>query len=154
MEDSWWLKMILSHGGDTEVEDNVDSIDLMWGQTPIYKAIKTHKSENVELLIKAGANLNHQDYIGVTPVMKASAYRDYKSVYQMLQAGADWQFKMPNGFDLAISCVSFPIDNPNQFPERYQYYQKVLQFLDEKGVDWEAAKKYVNNSNRKIGELY
>ncbi len=57
-DDSDWLEMVLNHGGDPDAEDPTLIIDANY--TPIYKAIFAGNLKSVKLLIKAGANINHQ----------------------------------------------------------------------------------------------
>jgi uncharacterized protein len=139
-DDSEWLELALKHGGNPDVVDPTDVICK--NQTPLFNANYAHNLKNVELLIAAGANVNHQDACGETPAMNATDYRWYRGVYRLLQAGADVRIKNVHGQDLAFQCyMSGPPMSATKYPEDFKYYHKVLAFLRDKGVDLDAAKR-------------
>ncbi|MFN0199506.1 MAG: ankyrin repeat domain-containing protein [Planctomycetaceae bacterium] len=139
-DDSSWLKMVLEHGGNPNTPDMVDSMEQFRNETPIFRALWSRNVENVELLIKAGADLNHQTEFGETPLMYAASFNWYDHVYRFLEAGADWTIKNKRNQDLAFSCFMSPARSSKKFPENTRSYEKVLEFLREKGVNLEAAK--------------
>ena len=73
-KESKWLELALKYGGKTETLTQKEMVCKH--KTPIFKAIgfgrRGNNYKNTELLIKAGANLNHQDSCGNTPVMMAA----------------------------------------------------------------------------------
>jgi len=108
--------------------------------------------ENVKLLIDAGADINHQDSKGNTPACYAAApFRRYSIVYFLLTAGSDWSLQDDFGYDLSTICLRFPQKDKANFPEEHAFYLKVLKFLEDKGVDLEAAEKRKDELwNRKV----
>ena len=68
-DDSEWLQMLLTHGANANQvrrgDGNCD--DYNAGETAIFDAIHANSIRNVDLLIRAGADLNHQDNCGHTP---------------------------------------------------------------------------------------
>ena len=149
--DSKWLELALKYGGKTEVLTQKGMVCKH--ETPLFKAISARNIKNVKLLIKAGANLNHQDTCGSTPVMEAATHLEYRIAYLLLQEGADWKLKEGNGKDLAYLCFSFPQMLDKEFPEGFKYNRKVLEFLREKGVDIEAAKMEAFKRNGKVYDV-
>ena len=79
-DDSSWLKLVLEHGGNTEVADMVDSFEFARNKTPIYNAISSRNKKNIELLINTDANLNHQLNSGDSPMMFAASRNWYDTV--------------------------------------------------------------------------
>ena len=142
-DDSEWLELVLNHGGDPDAETITDIISLGCPEkTPLYIVIREGGSlKNVELLIKAGANVDHRDACGHTPAMYAASNRKYQIVYMLLQAGADWTLEGDYGHTLAETCYGTGNMPAPEFVESLQYRQKVLNFLRAKGVDLEAAKE-------------
>ena len=140
-DDSDWLKMVLKHKGNPNL---VDPVAIIGGdETPLFHAVDGRNIKNMELLIEAGANLNHQDKSNYTPSMYAAGNRQYKMVYLLLQKGADWRLVNKHGQDLAFTCMSYKVMQ-NDFPEVYRYQEKVLDFLRQKGVDLEEAQRKVD----------
>ena len=83
MKDSSYLQALLDHGGDPNVVTND------WEQTPIYAVIMRRGIDNVKLLIKYRADLNHQDKSLKTPMLEAVSARMYAIALLLLQSGAD-----------------------------------------------------------------
>jgi hypothetical protein len=81
--DTWYLDTILKNGGNPNVESK------RYGTTPMKNAILGGDFKHVQLLVKAGANLNHRDGAGYTPIIQAAAVNDYGLVLYFLQSGAD-----------------------------------------------------------------
>jgi len=107
--------------------------------TPVNWAILGHNDRNVELLIRAGADLDHKEgLLGVTPLLDAANANMYQSVYLMLKAGADYRARDDAGLELAHYAVD---DQPPLEGESRRWQDKVLAFLAQKGVDVEAARK-------------
>ena len=92
--DGPWLELALKHGGDPNAL-NVGN-QYLPNSTPLFYAIY-HKNlfidpwrvRNVDLLISAGANINHQDAEGGTPLRRAAESGAYEIVARLLLEGAD-----------------------------------------------------------------
>jgi ankyrin repeat protein len=132
---SEWLEMALQHGGDPNLVTSITPKDT---ETPIFAAIESRRKQNLDLLIKAGADLNHQDHRGTTPMVYAAGMMYYDSAYYLLEAGADFRIMERNGFDVACEAVETTVD-PRSDLERWR--QKLLNALNAKGVDLAAAKQ-------------
>jgi len=148
-DDSDWLNLTLEHGGNPNVVVNPKK-RLGSGYTPIFYAIEARNLESVELLIEAGADLNHQDGQGYTPLISAAAFRRYRSVYLLLKAGADWKIQSKFGHDLTDSCMMRALKNNKEHPEDYEAYRKVLAFLVEKGVDLDTSRAKLTKLGHKL----
>jgi len=92
MKDSSYLQALLDHGGDPNVVTND------WEQTPIYAVIMRRGIDNVKLLIKYHADLNHQDKSLKTPMLEAVGARMYTIALLLLQSGADPTLKDKWGY--------------------------------------------------------
>ncbi len=82
--------------------------------------------------------------MGTTPSIFAARHEKYRILYYLLGEGADFNLKDSIGHDLAFACYLYPQDLKHEFPVDYEYNQKVLKFLEEKGVDLKAAKERVD----------
>jgi len=100
--DGPWLELALKHGGDPNAL-NVGNPHAP-NSTPLFYAmhhehfdIESWHVRNVDLLIKAGANVNHQDSGGRSPLLEAARTGSYESVVHLLLAGADPTLPDKNG---------------------------------------------------------
>lgn len=70
------VKVLLDSGADTEIGPTKNKVDIE--TTPIFAAVDSGDSENekdiVKMLVKAGANLNHKNNIGITPLLSSLIY--------------------------------------------------------------------------------
>lgn len=65
--------LLIGHGLD------VDSRDSMWQRTPLHVAASNLKLEFARMLIKANADVNAKDHVGITPLDCASLYEDKRT---------------------------------------------------------------------------
>lgn len=130
---TFWLENAIKFGGDVDLV-NVGH-PFYPDITPIYYAIyKEDRSENVKILIKAGANLNHQDDINQTPLMIASQAAEYECVLALLKAGADYRIKNNHGRDV----IDFHFRGRTEdliSAKQLLWFRKVIAFLEKEGVD-------------------
>jgi len=138
--DSFFLKAALEHGANPNlVEPTGNRAQPEERTTPLHRAISSRRVENLDLLIRAGADLNHKGgHFGATPLVDAAAVNWYEGVYRLLEAGADYRIKTDAGTDLADLAVDEPI--PYALETR-RWKDKVLDFLEKKGADLAAARK-------------
>lgn len=133
--DSEWLELVLAHGGDP----NLSTTDEQ--TTPIVSAIDYSdigpvQDRIIELLISAGADLNHQDFQGSTALLWAMARNRYDIAYRFLQAGADFRIKDKQGRDLGYKLITadFSLGRNGQL-----WRERLIDFLEDKGFDFGAA---------------
>lgn len=172
--DEWnteWLEALLKHGANPNLvypgNSDINGDDLCAGWSPLFEAINaadnarfTHPPapigvKNIDLLINAGANINHQASDGDSPVVCAASENMFGIVWRLLQRGADYRIKNNRGYDLAAEIVYGRIrrrtdvrtdaaENPD--------LAKVVAFLESKGVDFAAVRKAVEKDIRQLRE--
>ena len=126
-EDARFLELALKHGGDPNFRD-VNPVRM-----PIFESMLMDSTRHRELLLQAGADINAQNEVGDTPMMKAiGTSADYKFVWECLQRGADYRIKTFNNKTLADSISTCHI-NPDD--DRYLWREKVIEFLKSKGIE-------------------
>ena len=74
-----------------------------WKQTPIFIAVRSGFDEGLELLIKAGADVNRHDN-GLSPLMLATALGFYECVNLLLTAGVDVN-EVNNTGETVFACI-------------------------------------------------
>lgn len=128
MESPDFLNLILAHGGDPNHVNPQDSIN----PTPLFMAISRMNLANVQALIDSGVNLNYKRPAGKeTPIMAAATLNQWRMVYALLIAGADYNIR-----DKWSYSITYYIENNNIVAdtELYRWRQKVVDFLEAKGV--------------------
>jgi ankyrin repeat protein len=149
--DSEWLEILLKHGANPNlVHPKVggeDTVDYSAGMTAIFFAIDSGRMKSVDLLIKAGADVNHQDNFGETPMFHAARSAKFSVVLRLLEAGADYRIRNNDGEDLAYRTALFDI--PTDASASGRDCQKVIAFLEGKGVDMGPARKKAKEWRRR-----
>lgn len=102
--------------------------------------------KNLDLLIKAGADVNHQDNFGNSPMIYAASFGRSSIVLRLLEAGADYRIRNNDGDDLAYMTALFEV--PNDPSATRPDCKKVIAFLEGKGVDMRPARKKVDAWHR------
>ncbi len=120
MENPEYLRLALKQGGDPNTRMGTTK------DTVIYEAIMHHRIGNVQILIAAGANVNHQGNSGETPIITAGAINQYDIVHLLLKAGADPSIKDRWGWDRIERFASRTMKPENK---QYEWYLKVIQEL-------------------------
>lgn len=127
------LKLALQHGGNPNV------VNLKNGETPIFVAILVGRTEHIQLLIDAGADLNHQGQSRNTPLLHAAAGGAYLYVLTFLDAGADYRLLGLASNDLVLAVARR--DTKYMGEMQLADYRKVVAFLEGKGADFDAARR-------------
>ena len=87
----------------------------------------------MELLVKAGADVNHQDAEGRTPLLTAArSFNAFQIVHYLLEAGANYRLRNIYGRDLAQIVVEEVRVRPDQ--ELGRWREKVVDWLADHGV--------------------
>lgn len=84
--------------------------------TPLHTAVKENRINVIELLLKAGVNLDARDKIGDTPLHWGAQYGQIEAITYMVKAGADLEAINKKG--------ETPIDNLS-----HTTYQKMREIL-------------------------
>jgi ankyrin repeat protein len=136
-ENSDWLEMALAHGANPNLVNPSDGITAR--KTPLFDSIDGEGSlKNLELLIKAGADLNARDKFQRTPAVEAADSGEFEMVIQLLSAGADFRLRDKDGHDVIYHIINrFGWENTDE--QRV----KLVSLLREKGADFSAAEKEV-----------
>jgi hypothetical protein len=127
-EDPEWLKDALAHRGDPNLV-NVGN-RFYPGQTPLFDAVNRGRVENMRLLVKAGANVNHQSARGER-VLYFAHNQTYEIVLMLLEAGAAYKYP---GFDL-VEWMNLDIGNDlfRWDDKGKEWFNKTKSFLEKKG---------------------
>jgi ankyrin repeat protein len=131
-QDIYWLETVLQHGG------NPNLVHRSSRSTPLFDAVSSRKKENLQLIIKAGADLNWRQYDGDTAMLDAARVNWFDSVYYLLEAGADYRIKGDLNCDLAELTVTAC---PDPQHELNKWRKKVARFLEQKGIDLKPLKE-------------
>ena len=135
--DSFWLREALAHGGDP---DALNSGNRHYpNSTPLFYAIHkerpgiTPRVENIRLLIKGGANVNHRDSYGRTPLREAAEAGNYESIVDLLAAGADPLQGDKHGYTL-VNWFNGRAESRVSNEEQKPWFTKAADVLIERGV--------------------
>ncbi|HWB13024.1 MAG TPA: ankyrin repeat domain-containing protein [Pirellulales bacterium] len=152
-KDSDWLRLLLEHKADP----NTPGFPMKKGghalfdaigkeQTPLFAATYSLKRENVELLVKAGADVNHGDATGETPLICAAGLNQFDIVYYLLEAGADYRRKERNGLDVCYEIINTTVSPDHELA---RWREKVIDWLRERGVSFEEAEEQLRDRERR-----
>jgi len=84
LENPDYLRALLEHGGDPNL-----IVNRQWNIPVLYRAIMSRRPDNVLLLLEFGAQIDHQDISGQTPLIKATNARMFETALLLLRQGAD-----------------------------------------------------------------
>ncbi len=134
-QDIFWLEVVLKNEGNPNLPNTGNSV--FPNDTPIFYAIYKQRSENVLLLMAAGADVNHVDGNHNTPLYACMKVGMYDLMMKMIAAGAKPAPPKP----------AFSIFENGWFTEGYEKFllepKMRLQYLElramliEKGYMWD-----------------
>lgn len=114
------IHKMLEQGFDPNVRDEYDN-------TPLHLVVKEsfHRFEIVKALVEAGADVNAEDDIGDTPLMKACYYAHTEDVIEYLQPKVQDFFRQNNHEGSAlINACSELVKNTGSIKKILGYYNK------------------------------
>ena len=79
----YWLETLLGHGMSP------DTPNTLTGATPLFDALRAGSEQNIDLLLRAGANVSAADRNRTTPLHQAALVNNTAAVLKLLEAGAD-----------------------------------------------------------------
>lgn len=137
-----YLKLVLKHGGNPNIEDAV-------GETPVFYLGGKNVPEKLQLLRKAGANINHRNSSSRTPLLSRTRASSY--LLCLLKAGADYRMTNDNGSDLVLILEN--LKTPQRaggipqpiVDEEIANAQPVFDWLSNEGVNWKEARKALDS---------
>jgi len=122
----YYLKLALKHGGNPNLENPKNK------RTPLFESVMYLDSiKHLEILLDAGADINHQDKCGETVLHVAAGQDHYNLIYYLIEKGADPTIKDIWGYTLVYSIEGQLID-PNS--EQAKYRLKVVEQLLKRGM--------------------
>jgi hypothetical protein len=140
-DDSDWLKFVLKHRGNPNLADD------FWHKTPLVHAVDCRDTTNVKLLVAAGADINHRDSNGATPLISVPG-DNYEMAYCLLELGADYKLKTTAAIkeDFAWRLWNMP---PEGSVER-KWYNKIVDFLEKRKFDFGAELKRAETEHPEV----
>jgi len=150
-----YFEAVFEHGGDPNLVKN----GIFKGDTPLFSVVTgggPNKKSHLKLLIEKGANVNHLNGGGNTPVMQAVSWGgQYVLALELLRAGADWKIYLPNTNTKLVHLVAMEVDpTPNQprtattpqsrkslwTPQQATDYEELVKWLEDHGESIDVAK--------------
>jgi ankyrin repeat protein len=92
LESTEYLRALLESGGNPNTIVNEE-----WQMPVLYRAIMSRRLNNVETLLEHGADINHQDKSGATPLMQSVTARQFEIALFLLRQGADPTIEVNTG---------------------------------------------------------
>ena len=129
-EDGEFLRLALRYGGVPDAPHSEP------GKTILFAAVQNGRGENVRLLSARGADLNHRDLAGFTPLMQAVFATRYDMVHLLLELGADPSIKTDQGSnlrDLINDYGNSSISVLGKEREQRAWYERVVNELKRRG---------------------
>ncbi len=125
-KDPKYLEVLIAHGAP------VDIVSPRGGWTPIFRAVQGRRDVQVDLLLKAGADVHRADAMGNTLLHVAANVNDAARVLQLLEAGVDPNATNARGqtFQAALFAGSDARLNAEGRAAR----QKVRDWLEARGI--------------------
>ena len=128
-----WLELSMKYGGNVRFRDDIES--------HLFKAIEGGV-ENVKLLCDYGADLNYHLADNTTALAAAASVCQYDCVYELLNRGAVFNYKVPtgsslDGHDTFIGILKSQLSNdPNGAKcTQAELRNRVVSWLKTKGID-------------------
>lgn len=127
--DPKYLQVLIEHGAP------VDAVSPRGGRTPIFRAVQDRRDAQVDLLLKAGADVRRTDSMGNTLAHVAAGVNDAARVLQLLDAGVDP--KATNARGQTFQAALFSGSDARLNAEGRAARQKVRDWLAAKGISQE-----------------
>ncbi len=124
LEDSSYLEALLKHEGNPNTAVGIS------GRTVIYQAALHRRLNNIALLLKHGADIDHQNISGSTVLMDAVSGNSYQVALFLLRAGADPKIKDRWGRDAAHIITKYGAKGIVQNTDQYRAYLKFAEELN------------------------
>jgi len=126
-EDPDYLRLALAHRGDPNLRDTRGVFP-----TPIFRAMRPLRNDNLKLLVAAGADINYRDVSAETPMVSAADLSHYDKVYILLMAGADYKLTDVWGKTIVRRIERSSFD---EAADTGHWRDKVIDFLRQHGVE-------------------
>lgn len=134
MKDAEYLEIAKNYTISLEQQKN-------YRETPMHEAIMSISLEKVKKLVQEGANINHQDLVGDTPMIVAAKPNQYQIVYYLLEAGADPQLRNRMGLSI-VYYIKNSYATMAHDGMRYDYLLKTVELLKKQGVEIDLSEPF------------
>jgi hypothetical protein len=138
---SKFLALLLSHGGNPNLETTPAHPET-FTSTPLLEAIPARR-ESVELLLRAGADLNHVTRRGHDSAIGTALMFEKLALaqYFLFEKKADYAVACGETVDRKVLYIANVLRNitPKVDSEEWRQKQQIVTFLTERGVDYNAA---------------
>jgi hypothetical protein len=125
--DPGFLKAALRQGLDPDYVLDKDSNESL-----LFLAGGQHNEPALQLLIDSGANIEQQNHLGYTPLGEAMLRRDFKSMWFLMERGADPTVRNTFGHDLSWQLREY--GSRGVRPEQREYFEKIVTELIHRGL--------------------
>lgn len=122
-----FLRAILTHGFDPNYILYEES-----EETLLFTAVAEHVEPAMQILLDAGASIDHRNCAGFTPMEMAMLGRDYRSAWFLLQRGADPLIQSDGGTDLPTLFKTY--GSRGVRPDQRASFEKVVVELINRGL--------------------
>lgn len=122
-----FLRAVLRHGFDPDYILNEES-----KETLLFLAVYRHSEPAMQLLLDAGASIDHRNCAGYTAMGSAMLIRDYQAVWFLLQGGADPLIRSDGGRDLPALFKDY--GSRGVRPDQRESFEKVVNELVKRGL--------------------
>ena len=122
-----FLRAVLRHGFDPDYILNEES-----KETLLFLAVYRHSEPAMQLLLDAGASIDHRNCAGYTAMGSAMLGTDYQAVWFLLQRGADPLVRSDGGRDLPALFKEY--GSRGVRPDQRESFEKVVNELVKRGL--------------------
>lgn len=125
MEDQVFLDLALKYGGD------INLVNSWNGRTPIYQVLDEKWTDRLLHLIAMGADQDFQNEFGDTPIAVAAFHQQWKTVFVLLESGADYTLADMTGRTMITSLETRYY---SRLHDLRGWRKKVVEYLRSAGV--------------------
>lgn len=122
-----FLQAALRHGLDPDYV-----LDEKNKETLLVLAGRRHNERAMQLLLDAGADIDHQDFMGYSPIGEAWLGRDFKTMWFLLERGADPMVGSECGRDVPAGFRVY--GSRGVWLDQEEYFEKVVTELVSRGL--------------------
>lgn len=128
LDNSNYLQLLIESGGDVNTENSKT------GRTIIFEAALHDRIENIKILCKNGADINHRNVSGNSVLQDSISSKSYKTALELLKLGIDPTIENRWGYDALDALKQFGDKGVDKNSENYKYYLLLMNKIKIKGV--------------------
>jgi ankyrin repeat protein len=122
-----FLRAILKHGFDPNYILYEET-----RETLLFTSVEEHVEPAMQILLDAGAAIDHRNSAGFTAMEMAMLGRDYRSAWFLLQRGANPLIKSDSGTDMPALFKTY--GSRGVRPDQREFFEKVVDELVKRGL--------------------